>query len=412
MKVPLRHIVWTGVLLALLASFVRPSGLAQEADETPAPFNEDRVSRSFLFHPADTGILTAFEPTIEAGTSTELTVLIGNNGDAAQALRTYAVNLFTGIGGGMTADVYGAEPNPVTAWVDYPEDNVTLQPGEGVERTFTVHIPEDTPPGEYIAGLAGEHADAIDVENSENFNQRLRYVVPIFITVPGEMETDFYFGDVSLRVLPDLFVIDIPVINSGDMHVQPEGTVTLRNDAGQLIATIPVSMMPVFAREETVLSVGISGGLPTGAYQVEIDFTDPDSGASARVDNARIVAEVEATPEPTPLTIASGSVTPAPDADNVHFANVEAVIRNSGEPVTNAQLSLIARVDGEEVERFTISQSLALASGDTPISTRYIPAAGWTSGDWTFELLLETIDSSGGAIVVSRLSLEETITIP
>jgi hypothetical protein len=130
------------------------------------------------------------------------------------------------------------------------------------------------------------------------------------------------------------------------------------------------------------------------------------------VDNARIVAEVEATPEPTPLTIASGSVTPAPDADNVHFANVEAVIRNSGEPVTNAQLSLIARVDGEEVERFTISQSLALASGDTPISTRYIPAAGWTSGDWTFELLLETIDSSGGAIVVSRLSLEETITIP
>jgi hypothetical protein len=401
------------MLICLLVPLFRPSeAAAQDADATPAPFTEDRVSRSFLFHPADTGILTAFEPTIEAGDSTELTVLIGNNGDVVQDLRTYPVNVFTAIGGGMGADVYGAAPNPVTAWIDYPEDTVSLEPGAGIERTFTVHVPEGTPPGEYIAGIAGEHADAADVENSENFSQRLRYVVPIFITVPGEMETKFTFGEVSLRVLPDVFVIEIPVVNSGDMHVQPEGTIELRDESGQIIATIPVSMMPVFAREETVLSVGISGGLATGTYQVEIEFTDPDSGVTARVDNATIVAEIAATPEPTLLSISSASVTPAPAADNVQFANVDAVIRNSGEPVTNAQLSLIANLDGEEVERFTISQSLALPSGDTPINTRYIPAAGWTTGTWTFELLLEVIDPSGAAVVVSRFPLEEVITIP
>lgn len=178
------------------------------------------------------------------------------------------------------------------------------------------------------------------------------------------------------------------------------------------MATIPVAMMPVFAREETVLSVGVPGGLPAGAYQVEIAFTDPDSGASASVENASIVAEAVATPAPAALSIASGSITPAPAGDNVQFANVEALIRNSGDPVANAQLSLIAMVNGEEVDRFSISQSLALASGDTPINSRYIPATGWTSGTWSFELLLEVIDPAGAAVVVSRLPLEATIDIP
>ena len=105
-------------------------------------------------------------------------------------------------------------------------------------------------------------------------------------------------------------------------------------------------------------------------------------------------------------------MTPSPSADDVQFATVDAVISNNGEPVANAQLSLIASVNGEEVERFPISQSLSLPTGETPITTRYIPATGWTSGEWTFELLLETVDPSGAAVVVGRQAIEGSITIP
>jgi hypothetical protein len=125
-----------------------------------------------------------------------------------------------------------------------------------------------------------------------------------------------------------------------------------------------------------------------------------------------IEAEAPATPEAATFVITQATVEPAPSADDVQFATVEAVISNAGEPVANAQLSLIARVNGEEIERFPISQSLSLPSGETTISTRYIPATGWTSGTWTFELLLETVEPGGAAVVVGRQMIEGSITIP
>jgi hypothetical protein len=356
--------------------------------------------------------LTAFEAQIPAGTSMPLTVLIGNNGDIAQDIRTYPTNVFTAEGGGMGADAYGEAPNSVTAWLDYPEEVFEFQPGEGVERSFTVNVPSDAPPGEYITAIAGEHADSAEVEGSENFSQRLRYVIPVFITVPGEMSADFSVGDISLQAQSDILLIRVPVINPGDMHVYPEGDVVLRDPDGNVIATIPVVMQGVFAREQTNLTVGVPGGLPPGTYQVDVTLTDPRSGVTVNASNPNVVANPPATPEPVMFLITQAAVTPAPSVDDVQFANVEAVIANSGEPVSNAQLSLIARVNGEEVERFPISQSLALPTGETPITTRYIPATGWTSGEWTFELLLETVDPSGAAVVVGRQVIDGSIIIP
>ena len=98
--------------------------------------------------------------------------------------------------------------------------------------------------------------------------------------------------------------------------------------------------------------------------------------------------------------------------DQVQFATIEAILTNTGEAVGNAQLSLIASVDGAEVERFPINQSLSLPTGDTAITTRYIPVTGWTSGTWTFDLVLETVDASGVAVVVARAAIPDSIAIP
>ncbi len=399
------------VVVLFLAVF-EGTAFAQDAPATP-PEEEGRISKAFEFYPSDTGWGTYFEPTVDAGSSAEFTVLIGNTGDVSQNIRTYATDVFTAPeGGGLAVPEYGSTPNDVTGWLDYPEEVFPIEVGQGIERTFTLAVPEGTEPGHYVTAVAAEHAEASGIEGSENFRQKLRYVVPIFITVPGEMSAEFSLGDISLSVQPEVLLIQFPVINSGDVNVRPEGTIEFRDEQGELIATIPILMQPVYARDDTVLSVGVPGGLPPGRYQVKIEFTDPDSGAVASAENSDLLAEAAATPEPQTIVIASASVTPAPAADNVQFANVEAVISNFAEPVANAQLSLIASVGGEEVERFPISQSLSLPTGETPVSTRYIPATGWTTGEWTFELLLETVEPNGAAVVVGRLPIEGTVVIP
>ncbi|MCC6704713.1 MAG: hypothetical protein IT334_07530 [Thermomicrobiales bacterium] len=396
-----------GITISLMAGLIQ----SVSAEEGTPESDNDMFARSFLFHPAETGVLTSFSVDVEGGDSTKLTVLIGNNGTVTLDIRSYAVNVFTGDQGGMVAAKYGTESNEVSKWIVFPEETVTLEPGEGVERIVEVQVPEGTPPGEYIAAVAGEHADAYDVEGISDIRQRTRYVVPILITVPGDMNAAFRFGQPSLESLPDALVLRIPIHNDGVRHVRPSGEITLRDASGRTIATAPIAMQTVFARESATLTLGIPGGLPPGDYQIEGVFTDQRTGASAVIAKTTLSATVAATPEPTRYRISTASAVAAPATGAVQFVTVNASIINNGEPATGMQLSLIAFLDGEEVERFPINQSLSLPTGETPITTRYIPATGFTSGEWSFELVLETVTPSGAAVVVARTTIEETIAV-
>lgn len=377
------------------------------------PATQEPESRSFAFYPTETGFGTYFNEIVNAGESVTLKATIANTGNVEQDLRTYSVDAFTAEGGGFASAEYGTQENEVTGWIEYSEEVFTIEVGTGIERTFSVAVPDGTAPGQYLAAIAAQNAESTEVEGSGNFRQIIRFVVPVFITVPGDTTTSFEIGDVSITTTNDAYVLSVVIQNTGDIRVRPEGEVRLLDSSGALLASLPVAMDSVYARESTVLKVSAPASVGTGPFGVDVLLADPESSAVASGQARDLMAE-----QPldevvqTPISIMSGSVAPSPSLDNVQFANVEATISNNGEPVTNAQLSLIARVDGEEVERFTVVQSLSLPTGDTPISTRYIPATGWTSGTWTFELLLETVEPGTASIVVDRLVLPDAIEVP
>jgi hypothetical protein len=245
------------------------------------------------------------------------------------------------------------------------------------------------------------------------FNQYYRTVIGIRIMVPGDLAPALEFGDPAFLTEGAITAIVIPVINTGNQQATPAGEIRLTDDEGNLVLSAPIQMGRVYGGHETELWLGLSAPLPEGDYSVDLELSDPDKDLTATLDGGTLTAAMAATPAaPTTISITTATLAPMPSADSVQFGNVDAVIRNNGEPVTNAQLSLIARLDGEEVERFPISQSLALPAGDTEVSTRYLPLTGWTSGEWTFELLLETVDTSGAAVVVASQPIEGTVIVP
>jgi len=275
-----------------------------------------------------------------------------------------------------------------------------------------VTVPDGLAPGQYITAVAGEHAEASPVEGSGTFTQKLRYVIPVFITVPGATTADFEVGEILVSTDSGAAVIAINLQNTGDVRVRPEGTISLVDLEGNLVVSIPVNMESIYAHDETVLTVGTTEALPPGDYTVKVDLSDEETKVTASGESDQTRIDLAATPVPVTISISAASVEPGPDAGNVQFAVVEATISNSGEPMTNAQLSLLAFKDGEEIERFPISQSLSLQQGDTPITTRYIPLEGWSPGEWTFELLLETVEDNGAAVVVASQPIEGSIVIP
>jgi hypothetical protein len=407
------------VIVAALFQTVAPAS-AQESTPPSLPPQpgasstaSDDPSKAFEFYPADTGWGTFFAPEIAAGSSIELKAITANVGTVTQRLRIFPLNAFTAEGGGFAAGNYGDEPTDVTRWIELEEQVETIDPGAGIETTFTVAVPDGTKPGEYLAAVAAEQADPSEVEGTTEITQTLRYVVPVMITVPGPTTTDFSVGDVSIVRDGAVLLIQVPIVNAGDVRVRPEGTIELRDSEGALLATVPVAMESVYARDATTLTVGITApSSATGPFQVHVDLKDQGSGFVATAEASGLEIEAVGTSSEVLITFTTASIAPAPSANDVQFATVSAVITNSGEPIANGQLSLIASVDGEEIERFPISQALSLQSGETAIETRYIPVTGWTSGEWTFEILLETVDPTGTAVVIARQQLEGTITIP
>jgi hypothetical protein len=403
---------FVAILLALLLMLTNvSSSVAQQIAATPFS-QEDRVSKSFQFYPTETGFGSYFDATVEAGKSSNLTALLANTGDKVQDLRVYPINAGTDEGGGFLAAEYGTIPNTVTKWVGMEEQVFTLEPEMGAEITFSVTVPAGTAPGQYITAVAGEHAEASSVEGTENFTQKLRYVVPVFITVPGKTTAGFEVGDITTTTNDGAIVVTVDLSNTGDVRVRPEGSIDILDADAKLVISIPVKMESIYAHDGTTLTVGTNQAIPPGDYTVEVELSDKETKTTASGTSDPVHIDLAATPVPQAISISSAGIEPGPSADNVHFANVQATISNSGEPVTNAQLSLLVSKDGEEVERFPISQSLALPGGDTEVNTRYIPLEGWSSGEWTFELLLETVEGSGAAVVVASQPIEGSITIP
>jgi hypothetical protein len=383
-------------LLVLLLLTIGLSGggaaIAQEGTNPTPAATEDPNLLSFAFYPKDKQPGQFFDPTIEAGEREELTVLIGNSGNVPFEARTYAIDAGTAPNGGFRAADYGTPPSGVTTWLDYPEETFTIEVGRGVERTFTISVPEDTEPGQYLTAIAVETAEARPVEGTEMLTQVIRQVLPVFITVPGDVEPAFEIGNITLTNEASGSALTLEIINSGNVRVRPEGTVTVADASGATIVTAPVAMDSVYARDQTTLSIGFPAVQP-GEYRVSAELQDPETGVTASVSDVAVTAQEPATPiPPDPVGFAEVSATPLPSLDEIQFLGISLVIYNDTEPLTNARVTLRASRDGEPVEEFALASSLSLPTGTTAVEARYIPLTGWESGTWSFELVIETVD--------------------
>jgi hypothetical protein len=381
---------------------------AQEGTPTPSP--ELTGITAFEIYPKGKMLGDYFAPTIEAGDSEELVVVLANTGDVVFEGRTYATNVFTAINGGFGVADQGVEPEGVTLWLDYPETVHTIQPGTGLEVTFTISVPEGTEPGQYITALVFENAESQAIEGAENFSQIIRFPVPVFITVPGPVEPGFEVGEVNLVTEEARAMIQAEITNTGNVRIRPEGTLTVSDNAGKQFFSAPITMQSVYARDETLLQVELPGLLPAGKYHVAIELEDPETKVTAETE-----ATITSAPTASPVAEAAVQIfgatgTPRPDLENIQFLDVSLTIANNGEALTNVRVMLRVSRDDELVEEFPIASSLALPSGETPVQARYIPMTGWESGTWQFEFSVETVDpDSQVAQVVATDSLDDIV---
>ncbi|HVL25591.1 MAG TPA: DUF916 domain-containing protein [Thermomicrobiales bacterium] len=141
------------LLVALLAMAAAAFPGMAAAQSTPAATPPPDTGPRFVLRPADDVDGSYFTVEAEAGSTQTLKVVLGNADDEPLTLRTFAADAFTLVNGGFGVQEEDVEPVGTATWLEYEAETVTLEPGKGMEKAFTLTVPADAAPGQYIAGV-------------------------------------------------------------------------------------------------------------------------------------------------------------------------------------------------------------------------------------------------------------------
>lgn len=398
------------LVMAMLAGVIGPGagiGVAAQAPETdPSSTELPRFTISAIGNHDDEW----FEVTLAAGKPVNLTAGIRNVGNVETTLRTYAANAINPPNGGFAAATEDEAPVGATRWLDYPGKTFETRPGDEPTIDFTVSVPPDAPPGEYVAALVVQTAEPIGIPGAETFDQIIRSTISVEITVPGEPTSGFELGEPVISPSGDQWAIDVPITNTGTARIRPRGDLVVTTAGGEAVSTTAVEMGSVYGGNTTTVRVGLPGQLPLGDYLVSLDLTDEATGASASLDDAPVtLAEPEVADAPPLFTVDAASV--APNGDPVRHADVAATITNNGADIPTANVTLNVQRDGAEVESYPLAQNQALPQGSNDFSQRYIPVDGWAAGAYTFQLVISAV-SGDTETILATIVIEDEIVVP
>jgi hypothetical protein len=220
-----------------------------------------------------------FDLTMRPGETRSLDVEISNVGESAISARTYASDVYTIINGGFGGRLHDEAQTGTTRWLDYSTDVLELQAGEGIARPFSVAVPADAAPGEYVTSLVLENDRPVGSGGSVVFNQIVRQAVAVVVTVPGRRSPALVIGNSTHKVVAGMSIVAVAVANTGNVRLKPVVGFTLFDAAGARVSQASVQMDTFYARTETFVEVPLAVLLHPGTYTVRLSLDDAAQGA-------------------------------------------------------------------------------------------------------------------------------------
>jgi hypothetical protein len=356
--------------------------------------------------PSETGYFSA---ELKPGESVEFVALVQTIDSVPTTLRTFATNAINPANGGFDAGTEEDELTGAATWLTFPAQTLDEMSGtEAVEIPFTVTVPAGTGPGQYVAALVVQTADPLPVEGTTLINVLVRSAIAVEIIVPGPKDVSFELGDPTITSDTGLPQLVIPISNTGNWRVRPTGVITIETPDGETVTSAPIELGAIYSGNNSTVAIALPQQFSAGDYVVSGTLTDPDSKYSVTIDDT----DVAFAPGDTTAQFTLDPVSITASGDPVQFANIDITINNSGDTIPTGKVVLAVSKDGKPVEEYILSQNQAMPQGASTISQRYIPANGWESGTYTFEIIVSSVDASGAESVIATVPIEDTIEIP
>lgn len=396
-----------GTMILASPGLVSGQGASTPASGTPAA--EAGAQVQIVLRPDGGSDSERMEVDIDAGQTRDLALYIGNMGLESLTVFTFTADISTRVNGGLNMGDEGSEQHEPTTWIEYPTEEYVIDPGMEVRRDFQLTVPEGVAPGEYVIPIAVETLDSFEIPGTSQIRQKVRKIMAVYVIVAGEKASGFEFGDPFAEYLdPRTLALQVPMTNTGNTTLRLQGQVTVTDQSGGVLIDREMPLGAFYRGDETLLRLPLPPGLPEGEYFLTLSFADSLSGVSGGFEGRGFVVPEAPDGAVEPYGFENASV--AANADPIQFANVAVDVANNVDVLRNGRLMLVVEKDGQALEEFPLAENLTLNQGTTTISQRYLPVTGWESGQYSFSLRLESVDSETGMVQV-LLTQDDVATI-
>lgn len=136
---------------------------------------------------------------------------------------------------GANHDIFDA-----SSWVVLKNPDYILKPGEYREVTIELHIPAKAEPGGHYATIYFQQLEAASAQRSRQTNVVGRVGSLVFITVKGAIKKEVVISSLQTKREDGSFALQASLNNTGNVHILPRVTYTIKNWRKQTVATITV----------------------------------------------------------------------------------------------------------------------------------------------------------------------------
>jgi len=127
---------------------------------------------------------SSFSYAVNPGGKVDDTMVVANRGKAPVDLAVYAADGFTTRTGQLDLLTKDKASKAVGVWLRAADERVTVQPGKTVEVPFTVAVPANATPGDYVGGVV---TSLTQPDQEQGINVERRLGIRVKLRVGGEL---------------------------------------------------------------------------------------------------------------------------------------------------------------------------------------------------------------------------------
>ena len=160
-------------------------------------------------------------------------------------------------------------------WIGLEPADFILQPNQEQEIIVTINTPENAEPGGHYATVYFQPLIPAEFISQQNTFLTARVGILTFFIVKGDIREEVNIKNLLTKNLHQSgpIIFDVPIINTGNVHIIPTGFVTIKNMAGKETAKLEISKGAVLPGTERILTAQWPKKLLFGKYSAQVAIT-------------------------------------------------------------------------------------------------------------------------------------------